>query len=137
MIGIAVALVARLRRATLDQALVEGADPVARPLVAARAAQLSTRSARARLAGGLERLALAGEEPPGRVRVAPSRSAVLANRADLLDLAGVLRRGGALYAQGVAMLELVLIDGTGPAYTDGRGEGLSRQLSAARTLLAG
>jgi hypothetical protein len=35
------------------------------------------------------------------------------------------------------MLELMLSDGTGPAYTDRRGEGLARELDLARAALAG
>jgi hypothetical protein len=55
----------------------------------------------------------------------------------VLDLAATLRRGGLLYARGVAILELVLIDGTGPTYTDARGEGLARQLELAGSSLGG
>jgi hypothetical protein len=60
-----------------------------------------------------------------------------ANRQRLLDLTTTLRRGGLLYARGIAILELVLIDGTGPAYTDARGEGLARQLKLAVASLGG
>jgi hypothetical protein len=55
----------------------------------------------------------------------------------LLELASTLRRGGLLYARGIAILELVLIDGRGPAYTDTRGEGLARQLELAGAALGG
>ena len=43
---------ARLRRGTLDRALIAGADPAASRLIAARTAQLGRRSTRARLADG-------------------------------------------------------------------------------------
>jgi hypothetical protein len=33
------------------------------------------------------------------------------------------------YARGIAMLQLVLADGTGSAYTDPTGEGLARRLA--------
>jgi len=69
--------------------------------------------------------------------VVPRRRAVEANRFALLDLAATLRKGGLLYARGIAILELVLIDGTGPAYTDARGEGLARQLELAGASLGG
>jgi hypothetical protein len=62
---------------------------------------------------------------------------VLANRTELMELAATLRQGGLLYARGIAILELVLIDGTGPAYTDARGEGLARQLELAGARLGG
>jgi hypothetical protein len=128
---------ARFRRVELDRVLADGVDPTGSPLLAARAAQLVRPRSRARLAEALERLALTAEAQAGRFRVAPRRQAVQANRATLLDLAGRLRRGGPLYARGIAMLELVLIDGTGPAYRDAHGEGLARQLELAGAGLGG
>ncbi|HEY1568697.1 MAG TPA: hypothetical protein VGF68_16835 [Solirubrobacteraceae bacterium] len=128
---------ARLRRLELDHALAEGADPTSSPLLAARAAQLVTPAARHRLAAALERLVLTGDAPPTRWRVTPGGRAMDGNRRRVLDLAATLRRGGLLYARGVAILELVLIDGTGPTYTDARGEGLARQLELAGSSLGG
>jgi hypothetical protein len=89
------------------------------------------------LAHALERLALTTEGMTGLFRVAPRRQAVRANRQALLDLAVRLRRGGPLYARGIAILELVLIDGTGPAYRDAHGEALARQLQLAGAGLGG
>jgi hypothetical protein len=128
---------ARLRRLELDHALAEGADPSSSPLLAARAAQLVAPGARHRLAAALERFVLTADAPPTRVRVRPRRPAMDANRFRMLELAGTLRAGGLLYARGIAILELVLIDGTGPAYTDARGEGLARQLELAGASLGG
>jgi hypothetical protein len=132
-----VRLRARWQRLALDQALADGADPASSPLLAARAAQLVRRPARVRLAAALERVALGADAPSGLLRTAPRRGAVAANRARLIELAATLRRGGPLYARGIAILELVLIDGTGPAYTDARGEGLARQLELAGASLGG
>ena len=128
---------ARSRRLELDHALAGGVDPAGSPLLAARAAQLVSRSNRYRLAASLEHLALTTDAPRSLLGTAPSRDAVCANRAGLLELASTLRRGGLLYARGIAILELVLIDGAGPAYTDARGEGLARQLELARAALGG
>ncbi|HXD64856.1 MAG TPA: hypothetical protein VNV17_09575 [Solirubrobacteraceae bacterium] len=128
---------ARLRRLELDQALAEGADPSSSPLLAARAAQLVAPGARHRLATALERFVLTADAPPTRARVLPRRAAMDANRFRVLELAATLRAGGLLYARGIAILELVLIDGTGPAYTDARGEGLARQLELAGSRLGG
>jgi hypothetical protein len=128
---------ARNRRVELDRVLAEGADPTGSPLLAARAAQLASPRRRARLAEALERLALTDDGQAGLFRVAPRRQAVRANRQALLDLAVRLRRGGPLYARGIAILELVLIDGTGPAYRDAHGEGLARQLQLAGAGLGG
>jgi hypothetical protein len=128
-------IAARLRRGTLDRGLRDGAEPDASPLIAARAAQLSATSTRARIADGLERLAQSADNPRSRARILPSRAAMLANRSELLEIADILRRDRPLYARGVAMLELILTDGAGPAYTDRRGEVLAGQLEIARASL--
>lgn len=130
-------LLARGRRLGLDRALADGADPTASPLLAARAAQLVRPANRHRLASALEHLALAAEGQRTRMRVVPRRRTLEANRVTLLDLAATLRKGGLLYARGIAILELVLIDGTGPTYTDPRGEGLAQQLELAGANLGG
>jgi hypothetical protein len=128
---------ARIRRMGLDHKLADGADPSSSPLLAARACQLVKRSNRHRLAAALEHLALTADAPPRAFGVMPRRRTLQANRSALLELAGRLRSGGLLYARGIAMLELVLIDGTGPTYTDARGEGLARQLELAGASLGG
>lgn len=128
---------ARLRRLTLDQALADGADPSSSPLLAARASQLVRPPNRRRLAKGLERLALTANRAPTPFGVLPRRRALEANHLQMLELASMLRKGGLLYARGIAILELVLIDGTGPAYTDAYGEGLTRQLELAGAWLGG
>ena len=131
----AVRIAARLRRSALDRALTDGADPAASRLIAARAAQLASASIRARIADGLERLAPSANRPRSRARILPSGAATLGNRSELLELAGLLRGDRPLYARGVAMLEVILTDGAGPAYTDLRGEALARQLQIARARL--
>jgi hypothetical protein len=128
---------ARSRRLELDHALAGGADPSSSPLLAARAAQLVRPANRYRLAQALERLALTADSRGGLFHTVPRRQAVDVNRPQLIDLAGRLRKAGLLYARGIAILELVLIDGTGPAYTDARGEGLARQLELAGASLGG
>jgi hypothetical protein len=128
---------ARSRRLELDHALAEGADPSSSPVLSARAIQLVSRSNRSRLAAALERFALTAQASHGLFRAMPRRQPMAANRAELMRLAHMLRRGGLLYARGVAILELVLIDDTGPAYTDARGEGLARQLELAGASLGG
>jgi hypothetical protein len=128
---------ARLNRLELDRALADGADPAGSPVLAARAAQLARRATRERLAAALEHATLTVDELPRRVRTPPLRGALSANRAELLELAAILRGGRVVYAGGIAAAELVLIDGTGPAYTDRRGEGLARQLRLTRAALTG
>jgi hypothetical protein len=133
----AIRVIARLRRWELDHALADGADVAARPLLAVRAAQLVSRASRYRIADALERVALMTDADRGWLRTPPRREAVRANRDELLRLAATLRHDELLYARGVARLELVLIDGNGPAYTDPHGERLARQLQLAADALSG
>lgn len=130
-----VRIAARLRRHRLDRALTDGADPAASPLIAARAVQLGSPSVRRRIADGLERLVQSADSPRGRVRILPSRAAMHANRLELLEFAGMLRGDRPLYARGIATLALLLTDGTGPAYTDRRGNALAHHLQIARASL--
>ena len=130
------AVFARVRRRRADTALSEGSDPGSSAILAARARQLTSRRQRQRTALALERLALAAERP-SRMQVIPSRSAVTANREALLELAALLHDSRPVYAGGVAALELVIRDGTGPVYTDPRGEGLAAELACARSQLDG
>jgi hypothetical protein len=134
-------LVVRLRaracRLKLDRALAAGADPSTSPLLAARAAQLVHPSTRQRIAAYLEQFAFTADRSPSRVKTLPLRGAVGANQEALLELARTLRHGQLHYARGIAMLELVLADGTGPAYTDPTGDGLAHQLALATHRLTG
>jgi hypothetical protein len=129
-------LVARVRRFPLDVELAAGADPAACGQLAAQATWLTRPATRGRLARGLERLALAPERPPSATRTLPSHAALRENREALLDLAGLLRGDRRLYVRGIARLDLLLIDGAGPAFTDRRGEALARALQLAREALA-
>jgi len=135
--SLGVRLRAQSRRLGLDRALAAGADPSASPLLAARAAQLVDPDTRQRIAASLERFASTMSLPRGRVRTLPLPGAVLRNQDALIELARMLRGDGVSYAQGIALLELVLCDGTGPAYTDPSGAGLEHQLALAAKVLSG
>jgi hypothetical protein len=135
--GLIVRMIAHARRRVLDRALMDNADPAASPLVAARAAQLSRASTRALIAEGLERMARSADGPTRRLRIPPSRGAVLRSRSELFAIAETLRGDRALYARGIATLGIILSDGTGPAYTDPRGDALAMQLKLARARLTG
>jgi hypothetical protein len=126
--GLRTRVAARLRGAALDRALADGADPADCPRLAARAAQLTCRDARARLADTVERFVVAAELPSWG-RVSPARGGVRANRAQFVELAARLRSDAPVYARGMAELKLMLRDGTGPAYLDRHGEALARQLA--------
>ncbi len=119
---------ARLRARVLDQRLATGADPRTSPWLAARAAQLTTPRSRARIAAGLERLAIGHEGPLRHFAVLPASAAITPNRERLLDLAAYLRSPRPAYAGGIARARLVLTDGTGPAYAARHGEALTRTL---------
>jgi hypothetical protein len=131
-----IALLARLRARCLDERLAAGADPLTSPLLAARAAQLAAPRSRSRIAAGLERMALSLDAPRSLFAIEPERGAVAPNRDSLLALALTLRSGRPVYAGGIAEARLIVTDGTGPAYTDRRGEGLARQLALAQARLA-
>jgi hypothetical protein len=131
-------IAAQVSAPRLDRALRDGTDPASSRLLGARAAHLTGRPARERIAGALERLAASPDRPrvPGRfARVTPSLAAAYANRDELLQLAGILRAQAPLGAQGVAELEEVVTDGAGPAYTDARGDVLAGRLRLAHAHL--
>lgn len=128
---------ARWRRLELDRALAAGGDPAESALLAARAEQLLRPAERRRLAAVLEHVTTGAVSDRRRSGTPPLREAIRSNRHELLRLAAVLRDDGPLYAGGVAILELAIIDGTGPAYTDRTGAALARQLRRASVALAG
>jgi hypothetical protein len=130
---------ARLTAGSLDRRLAVGADPSASPVLARRAARLTSRAGRAELADGLERLVDHAEESGQgwtmRFRVPPARPAVLGHRSDLRGRAAELRRPAPLYARGLAMLSVLLTDGTGPLYAPERSGELEAQLGSVRRAL--
>src|SRR5271155_3049800 len=117
-------MTARVHSQSLDRALIAGADPSGSPQLAARAAQLTSRRTRVLIAGGLERLLRAAQGPQKRWWAASRRGQLLANASRLHELATLLVSGSPLYARGIAMLNQLLTDGTGPAYL-GDGESLA------------
>ncbi len=127
---------AHARAGSLDRALIAGADPARSPQLAARAALLTAPRTRALIAGGLEGLVQAARGPRGRWSAVSAGAPLLASAAELLELAALLRGDAPLYARGVAMLDELLTDGTGPAY-HGERDQLARVLREARAALAG
>jgi hypothetical protein len=135
--GLLARALARVRRLGLDLALADGADPAGSAQLAARASRLTHPVTRAGIARGLERLAFSEVIASRCWHVAPSHPATRENREELLALASLLRSDRRVYVRGIAQLHLVVIDGTGPAYRDRRGEALARELALARAALAG
>jgi hypothetical protein len=129
-------LLARARAGALDAALIAGADPAGSLLLAARARQLTSPRRRAALAEAISRLHAHAQAPASRCRVRLCRAAVAANFDGLQELAVLLRADVPLYARGLAALEELLSDGTGPLY-HGDAAALSRRLLATRAALSG
>lgn len=86
---------------------------------------------RQRIAASLVQFGSTAEGPRSRVQTLLLRGAVRPNQEALLELARTLRHPQLDYARGIAMLELILADGTGPGYVDPTGEGPARQLALA------
>jgi hypothetical protein len=64
-----------------------------------------------------------------------ARSAVLGHRSDFRGLAAELRGPAPLHARGLAMLSVLLADGTGPLYTPERSGAGAAQLGSVRRAL--
>jgi hypothetical protein len=134
--GLAVRLAARLRWFSLDERLIAGEDPSGSQLLSAHAAHLTSSRSREAVAAGLAALMRAAEQPSRVSRVSPHRSAVLANRQVLEELARRLESRAAVYAPGVARLERLVADSAGPAFAGGV-KALEEELAHATAELGG
>ena len=105
--GRALRALARVRWFSLDGRLAAGEDPAGSRLLAAQAARLTASRHRELLAAALGGLMLAAEESPRISRVAPSRTALLRNEQAVRSLARRVDSREALYARGLARLELL------------------------------
>ncbi len=109
-------LLALARGSSLDRALIAGDDPGGSKLLAARATILTSRRTRSCLAGGLERVLEASEGPQRRWWALSPSSPALANTGEIRALAELLRGDRPLYARGLAILNRLLTDGSGPLF---------------------
>jgi hypothetical protein len=134
--GLTARAAARIRHRLLDEQLAAGASPADRPQRAARAAELTKRSSRERVAEEIEQL-LRFPEEPHTLRVGPHPVATHVNRDELQWLAELLRGDAPLHVRGLARLQIALTDGTGPLYTDRDGRALARELDQVHTALIG
>jgi hypothetical protein len=135
---IRVRLIASWCAAELDHQLAAGASPAASALRAIRCQRLTSRRYRARLAAGLTRAVRDAEEPRTvgfSAAVRPHRSEVIAARTVLATLDRRLRAPEPVSAEGVARLESLLTDGTGPLYRPTQPGALASRLRAAAAAL--
>lgn len=104
----------------LDAKLAAGADPDQDPMLAHRAARLTTSRSRRALAAAVRNLVARSERPQGLSAAAPlARANVLHERARLTQLADRLDGDRPVDARGVAATRLLLTDGTSPLYAGG------------------
>ena len=119
---------ARLHADRLDRQLARGIRPESDLLLAVRAMQLTSARMCGQLAASLGLVAFAG-----RPRVVPARNrAALAEAANsLAELSDALLAAGPVPARGVAMVVLLLSDGTGPLYRRSRANELAAVIGQA------
>jgi hypothetical protein len=127
---------ARAHPSSLDKALIAGSDPTASRQLAARAATLTGLRNRTAIAEGLERLLAAAQGSPRGAMALQRGGHVVANASLLVELSAVLRGSAPIYARGIAMVNQLLTDGTGPAYV-GDGVALANRLHEARAAIDG
>ncbi len=111
------------RRVELDRELAAGAAPHCSAELVLRAERLLRPRNRRLLASSLERaVEVAGRRGPRPLSAAvqPARGAVRAARPQMLALARALRDRGEVSARGVALSELLLIEGSSPLYVEER-----------------
>lgn len=131
-------LSARLRGRALDRALRAGADPASSAMLAQRAAWLTTRRHRRKLARSLH-----GLLDPVTVRggpsaaIAPHRGELARARLPLARLAALLEIDEPVYARGVAMAELLLTQGDSHLYVPERAGQLRSEVEAIVDALEG
>jgi|SRR5580658_9647859 hypothetical protein len=124
-------MLASSRAGRLDRELAAGTSPEASAVLAARAARLTSTEFRRDLAASLRRMLVAAGQParagaaqrpglggarPPRVPVRTPRISQTAPR--LAELASRLLEPGPVPVRGVAMVTLLLTDGTGPLYRE-------------------
>src|ERR1700736_3985228 len=107
---------ARVRAQALDGAVIAGRDARSSEVLRARVALLTSRRHRDQLADSIEGVIKAARGPVARVQVAPARESVLANAANLRELAGLLRAEAPIAPRALASLTSLLTDGTGPVF---------------------
>jgi hypothetical protein len=130
-------LIAGWLAAELDRQLAAGASPAASAVLAVRAQRLTSRRVRERVAAGLTRAVRDAEARTVgfSAAVRPDRREVVAARTVIATLDHRLRGAEPVSAQGVALLQSVLTDGTSPLYLPSERGALGSRLRAAAAAL--
>jgi hypothetical protein len=117
---------ARLRARALDRALAAGESSETAPAVALRARRLTELSTRRQLARSLRAMVLRAREGTACAwKVPVARHRVLAAMSELTRLANLLLTPGPVDPSGVAQVQLLVTDGTGPLYNPAAEEDLA------------
>jgi hypothetical protein len=134
---VSVELIVRWRAAELDRQLAEGASPDAGVVLAVRAGRITGRRGRMRVAAGLARVRRDAQacRPGFSAAVLPHRGEVLAAQTVLDALERRLRARERVTARGVALLMVLLTDGSSALYRPGEAGALGSELRAAAAAL--
>jgi hypothetical protein len=127
-------LLARLRASRLDHDLAEGASPESTVALALRAQRLVRPSVCQCLAQSLEQIVADATQTSRAIRsprIPICRDRVLDSRAELQAVIHRLSAAGPLAAPGVARIQVLLVDGSGPFYQRRSKEALRARLRSA------
>jgi hypothetical protein len=126
-----------LHRGELDRRLAQGDLPSSNPELDYRAEQLLSSRCRRSFASGIRRIIEAAEEPPSSFTAAVPvrRSEILDARAELTELADLLRAEDSLQIRGLALLEPFLTSGASPLFHPNPEESLDHTVRRIRAAL--
>jgi hypothetical protein len=134
--ALAVRVRAVLRSRALDRALAAGTDPGATPELSIRAQKITALANRRALANSLDQAVTVAEGRELRLSAVPlATREIRAARSQLLELARALRGEGPVSPEGVALVEHLITDGTGPLYVTAEHDALWRAAKRATEAL--
>ena len=139
-------MAARCAAARLDRQLAAGTSPEDSVSLTARAVQLTSMKYRRGLAASMQRILAAAGAPPAMMPLPPApvhplriplrRAQIRQSALPLATLARHLAEPGPVAVQGMAMVSLLLTDGTGPLYCDACAGDLNDLIGKATRALA-
>jgi hypothetical protein len=126
-----------LHRRALDAKLAQGVLPSSSPELSYRGRQLLSPRCRRSFAAGIKRIVDAADEPAASFTAAvPVRRAeIFEARAELTDLADLLRSDDTVQVRGLALLEPFLTSGDSPLFHPNPEESLEHTLRRIRAAL--